>query len=60
MGVIKILGFSLYSNDGRGVRVVPPARKGSSKWFEIVSLVGGIQQQVDTAVEAEYNRQKSL
>ena len=59
-GVIKILGFSVYCDNGRSVRVVPPGRKGSSKWFDVVSLIGAIQQLVHGAVEGEYNRQKSL
>lgn len=56
-GVVKVSGFSIFHDDNGAARVVPPARKGTSKYFEIVSLIGEIRQFVNAAVEAEYQRQ---
>jgi len=54
-GLLKLSGFSVIDT-GSELRVVPPARKGKSKYFEVVSLIGKIRRMVDDAVLAEYRR----
>jgi hypothetical protein len=56
-GVIKLSGCSVIQIDGQAPRVVPPARKGKQKYFEVVSLIGKIRPLVDDAVLREYDRQ---
>jgi DNA-binding cell septation regulator SpoVG len=55
-GVVKVFGFSIIVTDGSLPRVVPPARKGTQRYFEIVALIGKVRSIVDTAVLAEYQR----
>lgn len=55
-GLIKLSGFSVIESDGGMPRVVPPARKGQSRYFEVVSLIGKIRSIVDQAVLTEYER----
>jgi hypothetical protein len=55
-GGIKILGCPVY-HDGNGkARVSRPARPGSSRYFEVVTLFGRIQVLVDQVILAEYFR----
>jgi len=55
-GVIKISGFSVIESNGDAPRVVPPARKGNSRYFDVISLIGKIRSLVDEAVLTEYER----
>ena len=56
-GVVKVFGFSIIETEGSQPRVVPPARKGTQRYFETVALIGKVRSIVDTAVLAEYRRQ---
>jgi hypothetical protein len=42
-GTITVLGFSVLETDGRPPRVMAPARKGKSAWFDTVQLYGKIR-----------------
>jgi hypothetical protein len=55
-GVVKISGFSVIQTDTEAPHVAPPARKGSTRYFEVVSLIGKIRSLVDGAILAEYQR----
>jgi DNA-binding cell septation regulator SpoVG len=55
-GVVKVFGFSIIVTDGSLPRVVPPARKGTQRYFEIVALVGKVRSIVDAAILSEYQR----
>lgn len=55
-GMMKIQGFSVFQRDGEPMRVAPPARKGSSRYFETVSLIGKVRSVVDAAILAEFER----
>lgn len=50
-GVISISGFSLV---GSGPRVVPPARKGDQRYFDVVLLTGKVKTLVYTLIGMEY------
>jgi DNA-binding cell septation regulator SpoVG len=54
-GVLKLSGFSVIDT-GAELRAVPPARKGQTKYFEVVALIGKIRRMVDEAILAEYRR----
>ncbi len=56
-GMIIVSGFSVISDGNAPARVVPPARKGNTRYFDVIKLVGKIKALVDAAVLAEYNRQ---
>ena len=58
-GTITMLGFSVLEVDGRPPRLLTPARKGKETWFSTVELTGKIRSIVETAVMAEYERQKN-
>src|SRR5512143_4004158 len=55
-GAITISGFSILSANGQVPRVVPPARKGNLRYFDIVRLVGNIRRLVETAILNEYQQ----
>jgi hypothetical protein len=55
-GVIKISGCSVIQSNGDAPRVVPPARKGNSRYFDVIALIGKIRSLVDEAVLMEYER----
>ena len=58
LGLLKLCGFSVVqAAENTPPRVVPPARKGEYRYFDIVFLIGKIRQVVDSAVLAEYERQ---
>jgi len=58
LGLLKLCGFSVVQGmENTPPRVVPPARKGEHRYFEIVLLIGKIRKVVDDAVLAEYTRQ---
>jgi hypothetical protein len=59
-GRITISGFSIIVKEGQALRVAPPARRGSSRYFDIVTLSGPIQQSVDRAVGEAYIRQQGF
>jgi hypothetical protein len=50
-GEISILGFSVI---GDGPRVVPPARHGKQRWFDVVNLSGKIKALVYTLIAKAY------
>jgi DNA-binding cell septation regulator SpoVG len=61
LGILKLCGFSVvHGAENILPRVVPPARKGEQRYFDIVFLIGKIRQVVDGAVLAEYNRQVGI
>jgi hypothetical protein len=58
LGLLKLCGFSVVQGaENTPPRVVPPARKGEQRYFEIVLLIGKIRKVVDDAVLAEYTKQ---
>ena len=58
LGLLKLCGFSVVQGaENTPPRVVPPARKGEQRYFEIVLLIGKIRKVVDDAVLAEYAKQ---
>jgi hypothetical protein len=57
-GAIVISGFSVLSANGHPPHVVPPARKGNSRYFDIVTLSGDIRRLIEQAVLAAFIRQK--
>ena len=57
LGLLKLCGFSVIQNENASPRVVPPARKGEQRYFDIVLLIGKIRKAIDDAVLAEYERQ---
>ena len=56
-GMMKISGYSVIHSDGEPPRVAPPARKGKSRYFDVISLTGRIRLLVESAILAEYSRQ---
>lgn len=58
-GSITVSGFSVLCTDGQAPRVVPPARKGTSRFFDIVTLTGSIRAVLERAILAEYQRWKA-
>ncbi len=58
-GKTVMRGFIVYDDPGKGPRVAPPARKGESLWFDVVSLIGPIRKLVDEAVIREYRKGES-
>ena len=58
LGLLKLCGFSVIQPaENHLPRVVPPARKGEHRYFDVVLLIGRIRKVVDDAVLAEYGRQ---
>ena len=58
LGLLKLCGFSVVQGaENTPPRVVPPARKGDQRYFEIVLLIGKIRKAVDSAILAEYESQ---
>jgi DNA-binding cell septation regulator SpoVG len=58
LGLLKLAGFSVVQGvASTPPRVVPPARKGDQRYFDIVFLIGKIRKVVDDAVLAEYEKQ---
>ena len=58
LGLLKLCGFSVVQGaENTPPRVVPPARKGEQRYFDIVLLIGKIRKVVDDAVLAEYTKQ---
>ena len=61
LGLLKLCGFSVVQGaENTPPRVVPPARKGEQRYFDIVFLIGKIRHVVDDAVLAEYRRQAGI
>ncbi len=56
-GVAKLSGWSVIQTNGQPPRVVPPARKGKYRYFDVVALIGKIHSLVDEAVLREFERQ---
>lgn len=58
LGLLKLCGFSVIQPaEENPPRVVPPARKGEQRYFDVVLLIGKIRKAVDDAVLTEYSRQ---
>ncbi len=57
-GTLTCQGYSVFDDSAEGPRVAPPARKGNSRYFDVVTLNGEIRRLVEAAVIAEYERQK--
>ncbi|MGB6876220.1 MAG: hypothetical protein WBD87_09320 [Candidatus Acidiferrales bacterium] len=57
-GQLTIDGFSVLKN-GTGFWVAPPARKGEKKYFPVVALTGKVRADVERAILAEFERQRS-
>ena len=61
LGLLKLCGFSVVQGaENTPPRVVPPARKGEQRYFDIVLLIGKIRKVVDDAVLAEYRTQSGI
>jgi DNA-binding cell septation regulator SpoVG len=58
-GTISILGCSILHAQGKAPRVMFPARKGKTTWFDIVQASGTIRGSIESAVLAEYERQSA-
>jgi len=56
-GQLVIDGFSVLEKEG-AFWVAPPARKGDSKYFPVVTLAGKIRADVERAILAEFERQR--
>lgn len=56
-GSVRLSGFSVFTASNGALRVAPPARKGTQRYFDIVTLQGAIRQQIERAVLDEYQRQ---
>ena len=50
-GILTLYGFSI---SGNPPRIVPPARKGTHKWFEVVLMHGKVKALVWTRIAMEY------
>lgn len=57
-GQLTIDGFSVLRND-TGFWVAPPARKGEKRYFPVVALTGIVRADVQRAILAEFERQRS-
>jgi DNA-binding cell septation regulator SpoVG len=60
LGLLKLCGFSVVQREGNLPRVVPPARKGEQRYFDVVLLIGKIRRIVDDAVLTEYGKQSGI
>lgn len=61
LGLLKLCGFSVVqAAENHLPRVVPPARKGEHRYFDVVLLIGKIRKVVDDAVLAEYRNQLGI
>jgi hypothetical protein len=58
-GTVTVLGFSILESDSRPARVMAPARKGKTAWFNIVELTGRVRGFVEEAILKEYERNKA-
>jgi DNA-binding cell septation regulator SpoVG len=58
-GTITILGCSILHLQGKPARLMFPARKGKTAWFDIVQVSGKIRGSIESAVLAEYERQSA-
>jgi hypothetical protein len=58
-GTVTVLGFSVLDSDGRPARVMAPARKGKTAWFNTVELTGRVRGFVEDAILKEYERNRS-
>lgn len=56
-GSVRLSGFSVFTASSGALRVASPARKGTQRYFDIVTLHGPIRQQIERAVLDEYQRQ---
>jgi DNA-binding cell septation regulator SpoVG len=56
-GGLRLSGFSVYVTNGNALRVAAPARKGTQRYFDIVTLQGSLRHDVERAVIGEYERQ---
>jgi hypothetical protein len=58
-GSMRICGYRvIVPDDGRPPWASPPARRGKSSWFQVVTLRGPIKPLVETAVLLEFERAK--
>jgi hypothetical protein len=55
-GSMMICGYRVMVPDGKPRWVSPPARRGKSSWFNVVTLRGPIKSLVETAVLQEFER----
>ena len=55
LGAIDLHSFRVLQN-GRGVWVSPPARKGERRWFDVVTLRGPFKCAVEAAILREFER----
>jgi hypothetical protein len=59
-GSIVISGFSVLSGGNGSVsRVCPPARKGKSRYFDLVILNGDVRRFIEGAVISAYEREQA-
>lgn len=56
-GTVTISGFSVFDDGSGAARVAAPARKGSSRYFDIVTMHGDIRRRVEDAILADYKAQ---
>lgn len=56
-GQLVVDGFSVLEKQG-AFWVAPPARKGDSRYFPVVTLAGKIRVDVDRAILAEFEQQR--
>ena len=56
-GQVVIDGFAVIENEGT-FWVAPPARKGDSRYFPVVTLSGKVRADVERAVLDEFERQR--
>jgi DNA-binding cell septation regulator SpoVG len=61
-GLVQVLGCSVVEQQGRGVVVLLPSRRGKTdgQFFDCVRLLGPIRQLVTEAVSREYVRLKDV
>ena len=50
-GILTVCGFSI---SGNPPRIVPPARKGTHRWFEVVLIHGKVKALIWTRIGMEY------
>lgn len=56
-GSVRLAGFSVFTASSGALRVASPARKGTQRYFDIVTLQGAIRREIERAVLDEYQRQ---
>lgn len=57
-GQLVVDGFSVVENQ-EAFWVAPPSRKGDSRYFPIVTLAGKVRADVESAILAEFERQRN-